>query len=77
MGVSGFIVICNINKKLDISGCNRIIFEGCRLSLVQFLSDGKAKMKLAILSFLFCGELMKTSNGPNIFFLIIASKQIV
>ena len=31
-------------------------------SCVQFLSDGTAKMKLAILLFLYCGEFVKNST---------------
>ena len=32
-------------------------------SLVQFLSDGTAKTKLATLEFLYCLDFVKTSNG--------------
>ena len=32
-----------------------------KISLVQFISDGTAKTKLAILAFLSCGKFVKTS----------------
>ena len=34
-------------------------------SLVQFLSNGKAKTKLAILATLYCGEFVKTPSIYN------------
>ena len=33
-----------------------------QISFVQFLSNGKAKMKLAILAFLYCGEFVKNPS---------------
>ena len=32
-------------------------------SLILFISNDRAKTKMAILPFLYCGEFMKTSNG--------------
>ena len=48
------------NVKLNISEIWRYEFQGW--SLVLFISNCRAKIKLAILSFLYCRELVKTSN---------------
>ena len=38
-----------------------------QISLVQFILNGRAKTKLAILAFLCCGEFVKTSNKKTNF----------
>ena len=43
--------------KIDISGFNRITFQGGRLH--RSSSYDKAKTKLAILAFLYCGQFVK------------------
>ena len=45
-----------VDVKLDIGGYNRITFES---SLVQFLFNDTAKMKLEKLVFLYCGKFVK------------------
>ena len=49
-----------VNVKLDVSGDMRITFQ--KTSLTLFITNGTAKIKLVILSFLCCGEFMKNSN---------------
>ena len=49
------------NVKFNVSERKRRL----KMSLVQFLSNGTAKTKLAILIFLYCGDLEKNSNARN------------
>ena len=51
-----------VNEKLEVSGCKRIIFQSCKL-IVQSISNGIAKMNLAIVAFLYCGEFVKNSSS--------------
>ena len=50
-----------VNMKLDISGHNKIIFQGCILCWSSSFVMEQLKTKLAILAFLYCGEFVKNS----------------
>ena len=48
--------------KLDIKGYMRIIFQDSMLHANSLFFNGRAKTKLAVLAFLYCGEFVKNSN---------------
>ena len=51
------------NMKINISDVLELCIVKLQSSLVLFIFNGQVKTKLAILSFLYCSEFMKTSIG--------------
>ena len=65
-----------VNVKLDVSRHNRLHISRLQILLVFLMLNGTAKMKLAILAFLYCGEIVKNSikDPLNMYFLFFVNK---